>query len=110
MQSLNPTENFFYSKYKAYFDAITKKTSINSDALLKFSFDLVGDKPKLQKANNFFAIARGNKYNAYQTPFDGIQGGVDLFVNNPMYDKLKIGTLKANPIKQLEKLKLLLPS
>lgn len=108
MQSLNPTENFFYGKYKMYFDAITAKTSINSAALLRLSYDLVGNNPKLQKANNFFAIARGDKYNAYNTPFDGIQAGIDLFTNNPLYAKFKMGTLKANPIKQYERLKLLL--
>ena len=108
MQSLNPIENFFFTKYRPYFQAVTEKTPINTDALMKLSFDLVGSKPKLQKANNFFAIARGNKYNAYQTPFAGIQGGIDLFVNNPQFAKLKIGTLKANGVKQYERLKLLL--
>lgn len=108
MQSLNPTENFFYAKYQMYFDAITAKTPINAAALIKLSYDLVGNKPKLQKANNFFAIARGDKYNAYLTPFDGIQGGIDLLINNPKFTKLKIGTLKANAIKQYERLKLLL--
>lgn len=108
MQSLNPTENFFYSKYQMYFDALTAKTAINSNALLKLSFDLVGNNPKLLKANNFFAIARGDKYNAYLTPFEGIQGGIDLLTNNPNFAKLKIGTLKANAVKQYERLKLLL--
>lgn len=105
MQSLNPTQNFFYSKYKMYFEATTQKTPINADALLAISFDLVGLNNKLQKANNFFAIARGNKYNSYTTPFDGIQAGVDLFVNNPKFAALKIGTLKANAVKQYERLK-----
>jgi hypothetical protein len=105
MQSLNPIQNFFYSKYKMYFDATTQKTAINSDALLAISFELVGSKPKLQKANNFFAIARGNKYNSYPTPFEGIQAGVDFFLNNPKFADLKIGTLKANAVKQYERLK-----
>lgn len=105
MQSLNPTQNFFYSKYKMYFEAITQKTPINADALLAISFDLVGSNNKLQKANNFFAIARGDKYNSYTTPFDGIQAGIDLFVNNPKFAALKIGTLKANAVKQYERLK-----
>jgi cell division septation protein DedD len=108
VQYLNPIENFFYSKYKMYFEAVAQKTPINTDALMKLSFDLVGTKPKLQKANNFFAIARGDKYNAYQTPFAGIQGGIDYLVNNPQFAKLKIGTLKANAVKQYERLKLML--
>jgi cell division septation protein DedD len=91
-----------------YFEAVAQKTPINTDALMKLSFDLVGNKPKLQKANNFFAIARGDKYNAYQTPFAGIQGGIDYLVNNPQFAKLKIGTLKANAVKQYERLKLML--
>lgn len=105
MQSLNPTQNFFYSKYKMYFEALTKKTPINADALLAISFDLVGSNPKLQKANNFFAIARGDKYNSYTTPFEGIQAGIDFFVNNPNFVNLKVGTLKANSVKQYERLK-----
>ena len=92
-----------------YFDAVANKTAINSDALIKISFELVGSNDKLQKANNFFAIARGNKYNSYPTPFDGIQSGIDLFINNPQYKNLKIGTLKANAIKQYERLKQLTP-
>ena len=108
MQSLNPTQNFFYSKYKMYFDATTQKSAINADALLAISFDLVGSKPKLQKANNFFAIARGDKYNSYTTPFEGIQAGVDFFTNNPKFAALKIGTLKANAVKQYERLKTLI--
>jgi hypothetical protein len=74
---------------------------------MKISFELVGSNDKLLKANNFFAIARGDKYNSYTTPFYGIQAGVDLFVNNPKFKDLKIGTLKANAVKQYEKLKLL---
>jgi hypothetical protein len=105
MHSLNPTQNYFVSKYKMYFDALTQKTAINSDALLAISFELVGSKPKLQKVNNFFAIARGDKYNSYTTPFEGIQAGVDFFVNNPKFAALKIGTLKANSVKQYERLK-----
>jgi hypothetical protein len=105
MQSLNPKQNFFFTKYKMYFNALTQKTAINSDALLAISFDIVGSNDKLLKANNFFGIARGNKYNSYTTPFEGIQAGIDFFVNNPKFTSLKIGTLKANSVKQYEKLK-----
>ena len=107
MQSLNPQQNFFYSKYKMYFDAMAQKTAINPDALIKISFDIVGSNNKLIKANNFFGIARGQKYNSYTTPFAGIQAGIDLFLNNPNFAANKMGTLKANAVKQYEKLKTL---
>jgi len=107
MQSLNPKENFFYSKYKMYFDAVAAKSPINAEALIHISNDIVKNNDKLVKANNFFGIARGKKYNSYTTPFEGIQAGIDLFVNNPKFKDLKIGTLKANHIKQYEKLKTL---
>jgi hypothetical protein len=107
MQSLNPETNFYYSKYKMYFDSVAAKTALNADALIAISYDITHNNPKLLKANNFFGIMRGAKYNSYTTPFNGIQAGIDLFLNNPKFATLKMGTLKANAVKQYEKLKTL---
>lgn len=98
----------FVKKYSSFFFVVTQKTAINPVALMQISFLLTGSKTNLLKFNNFFAVARNNVFNKYSTPFAGIEAGVNLIVNNPKFAVLKAGTLKANPEKQVEKIKQIL--
>lgn len=105
---LNPSYIFFKEKYKPFFKPLAENTAINDEVLLQISYDLVGNKIKLQKLNNLFAIYNAGKPIKYSNIFDGITAGINIIINNPNFLKLKIGTLKANPILQYNKLKNLL--
>lgn len=97
--------------YDKFFIVVSQKSPINPAALLTISYLIILKRPEkreLLRYNNFFAIARDKKFKKFSTPFEGINSGIDLIVQNPKFAALKIGTLKANPIKQVEKLKTLL--
>lgn len=94
----------FSNKYADFFFVTAQKTAINPAALLSISYVLSLKRPENLKYNNFFAIARNGVFNKYATPFLGIESGINLIINNPKFVKYKIGTLKANPTKQFEKI------
>ena len=102
--------NLYILKYLNFFDAIALKSSINTMALLKLSYDINKGNTKLIKINNFFAVKNKNRnvFNKYATIFEGINAGLDIIKNNPDYTKYKLGTLKANENLQYLKMKNLL--
>jgi hypothetical protein len=91
--------NEFVYKYRAFFEPIVKNTPLSLEAALQLSYELTKPVPKILKVNNFFAVANKEqkKYKQYLTPFEGIKSGVQLIINNPQFETLKLGTLKANP-------------
>lgn len=97
-------------KYLDFFTAIALKSAINPISLLKLSYDLTKGDPKLIKTNNFFAIKpkNGNVFHKYNTPFDGIEKGLEIIKSHPEYEVSKVGTLKANENMQYLKLRKLL--
>lgn len=103
---MNQTE--FYGKYGAFFESCAAGSAINPIALANISNLLTQRRPDLLKANNFFAIQRAGQYRRFATPFEGIKAGIDLLTGNKQFALLKIGTLKANPDKQYERLKTVL--
>jgi len=61
------------------------------------------------KHNNFFAIADSKKvFKRFPTPWEGIESGVQKIIQDPKFVALKVGTLKANPIKQVQKIRFIL--
>jgi hypothetical protein len=104
------TFNNIKQNYLIFFNAVAAKSAINSLALLRLSYDLTNGDSKLIKNNNFFAVKskNSNVFNKYSTPFEGIAAGLEVIKNNPNFDKLKLGTLKANENLQYLKLRSLL--
>jgi hypothetical protein len=100
----------FCLKYGMVFDHLFDKSSINPSVGKKISYQLTLGKSPLLKQNNFFAIANkeSKKYKRFSTPMEGVQSGIDLILSNPLYSINKVGTLKANPKKQLSKIQSLL--
>ncbi len=98
------------SKYFNFFSAVALKSAINPISLIKLSYDITQGNPKLIKLNNFFAVKpkNSNVFHKYQTPFEGIEKGMDLIKSHPDYAKSKIGTLKSNENLQYLRLKSLL--
>lgn len=106
---MNPKFQLFTKKYGMYFDVVLVKYPISSSVAQIISYDLIHNKPILLKANNFFAIADHNKvFKRFSTPWDGIESGVKKIVQDPKFAQLKVGTLKANPKKQLQKVRYIL--
>jgi hypothetical protein len=103
---MNQTD--FVLRYGPFFEATAKNTAIHPMALVGIAHVITGQNTALLKANNFFGIQRNGQYKKFATPFDGIQNGIEILTNNPKFSSLKIGTLKANPKKQIERLLLLL--
>jgi hypothetical protein len=100
----------FCLRYGMIFDHLFTPTSISPVVGKKISYQLTMGKPMLLKQNNFFAIANADtkKYKRFSTPMEGVQSGIDLILKNPSYAINKVGTLKANPKKQLQKIQLML--
>jgi len=90
-----------------FFEAVTKGTALNPVTALELSYRLTKNGSSYYtKYNNFYAIADKNtfKYKKYLTPFEGIQSGVNLILNNPIWTQYKLGTLKANPSLQTRRI------
>ena len=102
--------NIIKSKYLSFFTAVALKSAINPLALLKLSYDITGGDPKLIKFNNFFAVKPKNSkdFHKYNTPFEGVNAGLEVIKSHPEFEKTKIGTLKANETLQYQKLRNLL--
>lgn len=96
----------FYNKYGYFFESVSNKTALNPVSFAQLSFHVTKGDLKLLKRNNFFNIRKSNSQvvNKYLTPFEGIQQGLNLIVNNPKFKDLKVGTTKANPKIQFERL------
>lgn len=106
---MNQQFNNFSKTYGMYFDATLVKYPISSIVAQNISYDLIFLKPKLLKLNNFFAIADKNKvFKRFSTPMEGIEAGVQKIIQDPKFVALKVGTLKANPNKQLQKIRYML--
>jgi len=87
----------------------SKQWPVHHEVITQIIIDLIGDKPKLVRFNNLFAIADGNKrFKSYSTPIHGIDAGMELLTKNPQFTIQKIGTLKANPKMQLAKIRMIL--
>jgi hypothetical protein len=100
----------FCMRYGMIFDHLFTPTSISPVVGKKLSYQLTLGKAPLLKQNNFFAIANSDtkKYKRFSTPMEGVQSGIDLILKNPLYTANKVGTLKANPKKQLQKIQSML--
>lgn len=97
-------------KYLPYFAAVASKTALNPVSLVMLSYDIINGNKKLLKQNNFFGLKPkdGSVFHNYNTPFTGIKSGIDLIQNHKNFTSSKVGTLKANEIKQYQKMKELL--
>jgi len=99
----------FGKKYSIFFDQVMVNKPISSVVAQMISYDLIFDKPQLLKQNNFFAIADQKKvFKRFPTPWDGIESGVQKIIQDPNFVAFKVGTLKANPIKQVQKIRFIL--
>ena len=98
----------FFAQYGAFFQSCAAGSAINPTALANISFLVTQGRPDLLRINNFFAIQRAGQYRRFATPFEGINAGIELLTNHKQFTILKIGTLKANPKKQYERLKITL--
>lgn len=100
----------FCIKYDPYFNAVVGKFPISPAVAQIISYRLTKNNPGLLKANNFFAIADGKTkvFKRFSTPWDGIKEGVQKIVQDPKFQENKVGTLRANPSKQLQKISLIL--
>ena len=89
-----------------WFQVCCEKTSLHPMALYRISQDLLANRSRLIKHNNFFAIGPGSgaNYRSYPTPAAGIQAGIDLITKHPEFVSRKIGTLKANPDAQYRRI------
>lgn len=89
--------------------ACCQGTALNPEALIRISRDLLANRQRLARHNNYFAIGSGTgNYRSYPTPAAGIQAGIEKILGNPEFVKMKIGTLKANPDVQYARLKKML--
>lgn len=87
----------------------SKQFPVHPEVICTIICDLVNNKPDLIKKNNLFAIADSNKkFYSYSTPVHGIDAGMQLLTKNPQFVAQKIGTLKANPVLQLAKIRMIL--
>jgi hypothetical protein len=100
------TELEYIYKYRPFFEAVAAKFPIAKETALKLSYELTKPQIKILKINNFFAVANNQtkKFKQFNTPFEGIEYGLKLIVNNPKFTELKLGTLKANPELQTKKI------
>jgi hypothetical protein len=97
----------FNNKYGLFFKAVAGNTAINPQTALELSYRLTKNGSQYYtKNNNFYAIADKNsrKYKKYLTPFEGIEAGVNLILKNPIWTANKLGTLKANPKLQTQRI------
>ena len=53
----------FANKYGKFFVVTSEKTPINAAALLSISYVLTLPRQQILKHNNFFSIARNNRFN-----------------------------------------------
>lgn len=98
----------FRNRYQLFFDAAAQRCAINPTSLANIAFCISGNQKQLLRTNNFFGVQRNGRYRTFTTPFEGIASGVEIILANPDFAKMKIGTLKANPKIQTERLKILL--
>jgi len=101
------TPKQYTDKYGLFFESVAKNTAINTITAIELSYLITKEGSSyFTKYNNFYAIAakKSKKYKKYNTPYLGIEAGINLIVNSPIWVNNKLGTLKANPDLQTKRI------